>query len=114
MLLAAAVGCYGVPAGQVVCTEGVYGYRNEFETFLFNTRSKLDNDLAGKLGDDEDTVRTAVKDGFQWLDENSDADVSAYKDKQNEIHDVVRPILATAESAAGGKQGEHEESHDEL
>ena len=88
--------------------------RNEFETFLFNTRSKLDNDLAGKLGDDEDTVRNAIKDGFEWLDENSDEDVSAYKDKQNELYDVVRPILAMAESAAGGNQREDEETHDEL
>jgi Hsp70 protein len=91
----------------------VFSCSNEFETFLFNTRSKLSGDLAGKLGDDEETVSKAVKDGFEWLDENADADVSVYKDKQNEVYDIVRPILATAESAAGGAQ-EADDSHDEL
>ena len=60
-------------------------------------------------------MRNALKDGFDWLDENSDADVSAYKDKQNEVHDIIRPIMAQHERAAGGAQEEGgDDSHDEL
>ena len=85
--------------------------RNEFETFLFNTRSKIDGELEGKLGDDEDAVRSALKDGFEWLDENGDADVAAYKDKQNEIYDIVKPVIAQYEQQAAD---EADDSHEEL
>jgi hypothetical protein len=87
--------------------------RNEFETFLFHTRSKVDNELKGKLGDSEETVTSALKDGLDWLEENSNADVSAYKDKQNEIHDIVKPIIAKYEEASKGASGDADD-HEEL
>lgn len=88
--------------------------RNEFETFLFQTRNQLDNELQGKLGDDEDTVRNAVRDGFDWLDENPDAEISAYKEKQNEVYDVVKPIMAQHSAESGEAGGGDDDSHDEL
>lgn len=90
--------------------------RNELETYLFQMKSKAEGDLAGKLGDDQDTVDKALKDGFEWLEDNAEADAAAYKDKQNEIHDIVKPIIATHEAASGDAQGEagDDDSHDEL
>ena len=75
--------------------------RSELESFLFTVRSQLDNELAGQLGDDDlEGVRSAINSGFEWLDHNAHTDAAACKDKQNEVYDTVRPVLARAEAAA--------------
>jgi hypothetical protein len=75
-------------------------------------KSKVEGDLAGKLGEDQDKVEKAIKEGFEWLEDNAHADASAYKDRQNEIHDIVQPILASHEAKSG--DASESESHDEL
>jgi hypothetical protein len=77
-------------------------------------KSKVEGDLAGKLGEDEEKVEKALKEGLEWLEENPHADASAYKDKQNEIHDTVRPILAVHEAKSGDAGESETDSHDEL
>jgi hypothetical protein len=93
----------------------IYGVcRNELEAYLFRMKSKVEGDLAGKLGEDEEKVEKALKEGLEWLEENPHADALAHKDKQHEIHDTVRPILAVHEAKTGdaGESGTY--SHDEL
>jgi L1 cell adhesion molecule like protein len=69
--------------------------RNDFENYLYNARNTFREDKV-KEKIDEDTIKqceTYIQEGIDWLEENTDMSVEAYKEKQKEVEDKVRPIL---------------------
>jgi len=56
----------------------------------------LDDNLGEKLSDeDKKKVKDVVDDGFEWMDENMDADRDEYEDKLKEVTDKVEPIISS-------------------
>jgi heat shock protein 1/8 len=69
--------------------------RNEFENYLYNARNTFREDKV-KEKIDEETIKqceTHIQEGIDWLEENTDMSIEAYKNKQKEVEDKVRPIL---------------------
>ena len=68
--------------------------RNELEAYLYNARNSVrDDKVKESLGSAVDEVEEAVTKGLAWLDDNQNAEVDEYKEKQKEAEDVIRPIL---------------------
>lgn len=96
--------------------------RNSFDSYLYSMKNTVEGSgdnkgLSDKLESDEkSTIKEAIRDGEEWLRENSDADVDDIKSKQKEVEAVCAPII---KKYIGGASGDHEEedddeSHDEL
>ncbi len=87
--------------------------RNEFEAYLYNARNSVREDKVKEaLGSAVDDVEAAVSKGLAWLDENQNAEVEEYKEKQKEAEDVIRPILMKMyQGAAGDATGSAPEPH---
>lgn len=56
----------------------------------------MDDNLGEKLSDeDKKKVKDVVDDGFEWMDENMDADRDEYEDKLKEVTDKVEPVISS-------------------
>lgn len=88
--------------------------RNSLETYLYNMKNTVEDRLSDKLeGLDKTTVLDAVKEGLDWLEENSDADADAFEEKLKDVTDVCDPIIAKvyqSEDMGGGA----DDASDEL
>jgi len=97
--------------------------RNELESKAFSLLSQIDDDekLGGKLEeDDKETIREACEEITEFISDNPDADLEDFKEKLNELDELVNPIIQAAGGSTGG-EGAYEdddddewEDHDEL
>jgi heat shock protein 1/8 len=77
--------------------------RNNLETYLYNTRNTLEEDkVKTALGNDTvKDVTTWVNEGITWLEANSGETTEAYRAKQKECEDKIRPVMMKLYSDAG-------------
>lgn len=89
--------------------------RNALESYLYNTKSALTDEIRGKMSEEEvETVDTTIKNSLEWLDTHQGEEHTVYNEKQTEVEGIIKPIItklyenANAEmpsqqpSAAGG------------
>merc|ERR1719163_1196082 len=103
--------------------------RNELESYVYSLKQQTEDKdkLADKLDEDDlETLKEAVKDAMQWMDDNMDADKEEYAEKKKEVEEVAQPIIAKAYEGGGGDgdgdedddddddDEEDDDSHDEL
>jgi len=98
--------------------------RNELESTAFSLLSQIDDEekLGGRLEDDDkETIREACEEVTEFISDNPDADLEDYKEKLNELQELVNPIIEAAGGnvggdAAGGYEDDDDEwdDHDEL
>merc|ERR1719433_1929881 len=96
--------------------------RNQLESTAFSLLSQIDDDekLGGKLSDeDKDTIKEACEEATAWVSENADAELEDYKEKLQELNEIVQPIVSEIyEGGEGGGMGDYDddddEDHDEL
>jgi len=94
--------------------------KNAFDNYLHSMTSAVEQSLKEKLDDDEkEEITTAVKEGQEWLSENSDAEAEDIKEKQKEIEAVCAPIVSKHYGGAGSAGGDDDDdddddAHDEL
>merc|ERR1739838_984317 len=98
--------------------------RNELESTAFSLLSQIDDEekLGGRLEeDDKETIREACEEVTEFISDNPDADLEDYKEKLNELQELVNPIVeAAGGNVGGGDDGGYEdddddwEDHDEL
>ncbi|KDD73887.1 heat shock protein 70 Hsp70 [Helicosporidium sp. ATCC 50920] len=86
--------------------------RNSLESFLYGAKSALEDRLEDASEEEKATVKKAVEEGFEWIEENSDADKEEYDEKLDELQKSVAPILAKAKAAGGADDDDLD--HDEL
>merc|ERR1711879_542009 len=96
--------------------------RNQLEGTAFSLLSQIDDDekLGGKLSEeDKDTIREAAEEATSWVSDNPDAELEDYKEKLQELNEIVQPIVS--ELYEGGEGGgmddfddDDDEDHDEL
>merc|ERR1719326_1388430 len=82
--------------------------RNQLESQAFSLLSQIDDEekLGGKLSeDDKETIREACEEVTQFIQENPDADLEDYKEKLNELKELINPIIEAAGGNMGGDGG---------
>jgi len=96
--------------------------RNQLEGTTFSLLSQIDDDekLGSKLSEeDKDTIREAAEEAQTWVQENPDAELEDYKEKLEELNDIVQPIVADLYQGGDAGDGDwadddDDDSHDEL
>merc|ERR1719410_1619141 len=96
--------------------------RNQLESQAFSLLSQIDDEekLGGKLSEeDKDTIREAAEEATSWVSDNPDAELEDYKEKLQELNEIVQPIVSEIyEGGEGGGMGDYDddddEDHDEL
>merc|ERR1712014_470259 len=96
--------------------------RNQLESQAFSLMSQIDDEekLGGKLSeDDKETIREACEEVTNFISENPDADLEDYKEKLQELQELVDPIVSGVYEGAGGDGGYDDDDddwddHDEL
>jgi heat shock protein 5 len=94
--------------------------RNTLEGLVYSVKSQLSDEklgLAEKL-DEEDitTLKDAIKEAQEWLDEHLTSDKDEYDTKKTEFEGIVHPIFAKIQPKGGAPEGADEEmpDHDDL
>merc|ERR1719375_357401 len=81
--------------------------KNGLESFIFNMKSSLDGtEVKSKLSKEElSSVQAKLEDALRWLDSNQLAEKEEFVDKQKEVEEVTRPIIAKIyqQEQAGGQ-----------
>ena len=69
--------------------------RNKLESLLYQSKSSFDNrDIASKLeSNDLEMGQAYVKEGLDWLEEESERTEQEYEDKLTELNGLLNPIL---------------------
>lgn len=91
--------------------------RNSLETFAYNMKNTVsDSDkLADKLDeDDKQSIEDALKETFDWLDENQDVDKEDYEEQLKQLEELCNPIIAKAYEGSNQDDGDRVDEHDEL
>jgi len=97
--------------------------RNELESTAFSLLSQIDDEekLGGRLEeDDKETIREACEEVTAFISDNPDADLEDYKEKLNELKELINPIIEAAGGNMGGDEAyeddddEDWDDHDEL
>jgi len=94
--------------------------RNQLEGTAFSLLSQIDDDekLGSKLSEeDKDTIREAAEEATSWVSDNPDAELEDYKEKLQELNEIVQPIVSDLyEGGEGGGDydDDDDEDHDEL
>jgi L1 cell adhesion molecule like protein len=77
--------------------------KNQLEAYLYNTRNAVQEEKVKEtLG--AETVKEVegwVKEGIEWLDQNSDASKTEYEEKQKAYEEKIRPVLTKMYEEAG-------------
>merc|ERR1719397_2257034 len=90
--------------------------RNELESTAFSLLSQIDDDekLGGRLEeDDKETIREACEEVTAFITDNPDADLEDYKEKLNELKELVNPIVEAAGGNMGGEEGYEDDDDDD-
>merc|ERR1712060_1020795 len=90
--------------------------RNELESTVFSLLSQIDDEekLGGRLEeDDKETIREACEEVTAFISDNPDADLEDYKEKLNELKELVNPIVEAAGGNMGGEGGGYEDDDDD-
>merc|ERR1711874_343439 len=81
--------------------------KNGLESFIFNMKSSLDGtEVKRKLSEEElRSVQSKLEEALRWLDSNQLAEKEEFVDKQKEVEEVTRPIIAKIyqQGQAGGQ-----------
>merc|ERR1712100_387369 len=83
--------------------------RNALEGYAYNLRNSLEDEekgIADKISEeDKETLEEAVKETLDWLDENDDAEVEEFEEKQKELEGIANPIMSKIYQQGGGGAG---------
>merc|ERR1719219_1496734 len=81
--------------------------KNGLESFIFNMKSSIDQaEVKSKLSEEElRSTQAKLEEALQWLDSNQLAEKEEFVDKQKEVEEMTRPIIAKIyQQGQGGGQ----------
>ncbi|PWN18283.1 heat shock protein 70 [Microstroma glucosiphilum] len=92
---------------------------NQYQSFISSLQAQIADKegLGGKLDKaDKEAIRTALKDGTTWMEENPEAEASDIEEQLSELQATVAPITAKVYSGGAGGATDDEPlyGHDEL
>lgn len=81
--------------------KGRISARNGLESYCYQLRNLLDDE--GKEFSDEarQTLEQLVEGGLEWMDDNQEADIEEYTEKQTEMEQIAQPILQNMVTDSG-------------
>uniref|UniRef100_A0A7S2WGY8 Uncharacterized protein n=2 Tax=Mucochytrium quahogii TaxID=96639 RepID=A0A7S2WGY8_9STRA len=83
--------------------------RNGLEGYCYNLKNTLNDEEKGvkdKISaEDASKIEEVVSEALDWLDENQEAELEDYEEKQKEVEGIVNPIMQSVYQAAGGAAG---------
>merc|ERR1719410_1989519 len=98
--------------------------RNQLEGTAFSMLSQIEDEekLGGQLSeDDKETIKEACEEATSWVTDNPDAELEDYKEKLQELNEIIKPIVEDLQGAGGGGGGggyddddDDDDDHDEL
>ncbi|KAM7474019.1 hypothetical protein LguiB_021262 [Lonicera macranthoides] len=93
--------------------------KNSLETYIYNMKTTINDKLADKIsGEDKEKIETALNEGLDWLDsESQNAEKEDFDEKMKEIEATCNPIIKQVyddSNSGSGYEDEDEESNDEL
>ncbi|KAM7469741.1 hypothetical protein LguiA_007924 [Lonicera macranthoides] len=93
--------------------------KNSLETYIYNMKTTINDKLADKIsGEDKEKIETALNEGLDWLDsESQNAEKEDFDEKMKEIEATCNPIIEQVydeSNSESGREDEDEESNDEL
>merc|ERR1712050_155058 len=70
--------------------------KNNLESYIFNLKSSLDEEqIKSKLSEDEiKSINSAIDDSLSWLDSNQLAETEEFKEKLQNLENMVNPIMS--------------------
>ena len=98
--------------------KGRISARNGLESYCYQLRNLLDDE--GKEFSDEarQTLEQLVEGGLEWMDDNQEADIEEYTEKQTEMEQIAQPILQNMVTDSGeddtGDDDDTDDDNDEL
>jgi heat shock protein 5 len=90
--------------------------RNALEGYAYNMRNQLEDEekLAGKIDeDDAATIKAAVDEVLEWLEENTEAEKEDYEEQLKDIQAIANPIVEGLYQAEGGAEDFDDEDEDD-
>ncbi|GJQ10415.1 hypothetical protein GpartN1_g2206.t1 [Galdieria partita] len=99
--------------------------RNGLENYIYSVKNSVEDKLKDKLSEeDKETIRSAVKNTQEWLEDNeATADYEELEHQRKELEDICSPIIAKVYQNMGGAESSateddetasEDEGHDEL
>lgn len=83
--------------------------KNALEGYCYGVKNSLNNEqfASAVSQSDKDTINKEINDTLAWIENNQDADVSAFESKQKELESKLMPIMQNAyqHAAPGGGSG---------
>jgi heat shock 70kDa protein 1/2/6/8 len=68
--------------------------RNALESYIYNTKSALTEEIRGKMSTEElEQVDSTLKNTLEWLDTHQDEEFTVYNEKQTEVESIIKPII---------------------
>jgi heat shock protein 5 len=90
--------------------------RNALEGYAYNLRNSLEDEekgIADKISEeDKETLEEAVKETLDWLDENDDAEIEEFEEKQKELESIANPIMSKVYQGGEGMGDDEDEDED--
>ena len=86
--------------------------QNGLEGYAYSTMNQVkdNNKLGGRLSEEEkDEIISACEQTINWIESNSGADSTAFKDKQEELQGMVNPILERVYAESAGQRDDRDE-----
>merc|ERR1712048_644109 len=78
----------------------------EAEEFADEDAKVKEKGVADKISEeDKEKLEEAVKETLDWLDENDDAEVEEFEEKQKELEGIANPIMSKIYQQGGGAGG---------
>ena len=79
--------------------------KNKLENYVYSLQSSMrDEKVSSALSqEDKDTVNKEVESAVEWLNQNPNAEVETYENKQKAVEDVAMPIMSKL--GGGGQPG---------
>jgi len=92
--------------------------RNGLEGYCYNLKNQLNDEEKGikdKLDEEQlSQLEEVISETLDWLDENEEADLEEFEEKQKEIEGIVNPIMQSVyQSMGGGAAGGEDDFDDE-
>jgi len=77
--------------------------KNGLETYCYNLRNSVENELKEKLeADDKTKLEKEITETISWLDASQEASKEEYDERQKALEAVANPIMMKVYGAAGG------------
>merc|ERR1719324_25148 len=89
--------------------------RHTLEGLAYSVKTQATDTFAEQLSEDEkSTLENAAQEALDWLEENTQAEKEEIEAKQQELNDIVQPIVSQYMAGAGAAGDEEMPDHDDL